>query len=460
VRLARILAAAVLGVPASAGAAPIELADTSESAWIFDDVDGSVQNANWFQRDPFLAAYGAIEDGFLAVHPDDSQFIVVYTTWSLPGGVGALYQSVANDVEGIGYEHIADLDPVIPAPIFDDTPGSQVQGFMHMNRCTNLVGGDPGGPDDTRISLVFGQELGHAWLAFVHVDAPGIDPRILLGRSDAHWNFYLHTAGSPVEGHGWTDNGDGTFTASKAEFFQFSDLDLYLMGLLPPEDVEPFFAVVEPSNCVDSALRGGECAPADAFQFEADSYTVSGTRVDLTVDDVIAAEGARNPAWPDAADRYDVSFLLIKRPDEMLGAEELAQLDAIVDRSVEVFDEQTRGLAAIRNRTRAAAPGTTGTNDDDGGESEGSAGDETQGSGSGTSTGASTTGIGSDGTSTDGDGDGEAEAGGGGCGCRSTPLSAPWAAILLLGLVRRRRVTGDGILQAATRRVDRPHRAR
>ena len=42
------------------------------------------------------------EDGFLAVHDDDSQFLIIYTTWDL-FGAGALYQSVANDVEGIGY---------------------------------------------------------------------------------------------------------------------------------------------------------------------------------------------------------------------------------------------------------------------------------------------------------------------------------------------------------------------
>jgi hypothetical protein len=438
VRASLVAAALVVGVGGSAGAAPIELVDTSESFWIFDDVDGSVENGNFFVRDPFLAAYGAIEDGFLAVHADDSQFIVVYTTWSLPGGVGALYQAVANDVEGIGYEHIAELDPVIPAPIFDDTEGSQVQGFLHMNRWTNYVGDDPGGTDDSRISLVFGQELGHAWLAFVHVDAPGIDPRILLGRSDAHWNFYLHSAGSPVEGHAWTDNGDGTFTASKTEFFEFSDLDLYLMGLLPPDDVEPFFAIVDPSDCIDSALPEGDCAPVDGFQFEADSYTVTGTRVDLGVDDVIAAEGARDPAWPNTPDRYDVSFLLIKRPGEMLGAQELAQLDAIVERSIEIFDQQTRGLAAVRNRTRDIPPATTGV-DDSGGEGGSESGDDTQGSGSGTSaggsgSGSSSTGVGSSGT----DGDGEAENGGGGCGCRSGAPPPWWAAILLLGVRRRR----------------------
>jgi MYXO-CTERM domain-containing protein len=445
-----LLTLALALAPSVAVAAPIELVDTSESFWIFDDVDGSVEFGNFFERDPFFTAYTAIEDGFLAVHPDDSQFIVVYTTWSLPGPVGALYQATSNDVEGIGYEHIADLDPVIPAPYFDDTPNSQVQGFLHMNRWTNYIGKDPGGTDDSRISLVFGQELGHAWLAFVHVDAPAIDPRILLGRSDAHWSFYLHTNGSPVQGHTWADNGDGTFTASKTEIFEFSDLDLYLMGLIPPEEVEPFFAIVGPSDCIDSAQRDGECAPPDAFQFEAETYTVTGTRVDLTVDDVIASEGARNPAWPDTPDRYDISFILIKRPEEELGPEERAQLDTIVDRSIEIFDAQTRGLAAVRNRTHEVPPVTTGNDDDS--DSEGSASDSDDTADASDTGGASNSGAatspgmsgGLQGTETDG----EAQAADpDGCGCRSD--GAPRGALLVLlalAIVRR-----DGIPRASSR---------
>ena len=441
------LAALVVAVPASATAAPIEFVEASESFWLFDDIDNTVEFGNFFTRDPFLAAYGAVEEGFLAEHPDDSQFLVIYTTWSLPGGIGALYQAVANDVEGIGYEHIAPLDAVIPEPIFDDTPNSQVQGFLHMNRWSNYVGKDPGGTDDQRISLVFGQELGHAWLAFVHIDTPAAGPRALLGRSDAHWSFYLDTNHSPIEGHAWTDNGDGTFTATKTDFFEFSDLDLYLMGLIPAEEVEPFFLITDPFNCIDSALENGECAPPNAHQFQADTYTVSGTRVDLTVDDVLASEGARDPAWPDAPDSYDVSFLLIKRPDEELGPEQLAQIDTIVDRSVEIFNAQTRGLAEVVNRTAAEGPpggdssGSDGGSDGSGGSSGDASTSGTSASGSGTGAGMSAsagmTGAPAD-TDTGGSGSGDGD---GGCGCRTTPSPAlPW--LLCLLLFGRRRLAG------------------
>ena len=165
---------------------------------VFDDVDGSVANANWFTREPFYAGYYAIEDGFLKVHPDDSQFIVVYSTFSLVQGVGAFYQSLANDVAGIGYKQAAELDAVIPAEFFDDTPNSQMVGMLHMNDWRNFILPGNTGINDEWISLVFGQELGHAWLSFVHATVDGLPPDSMLGRAKAHWNFYLDTGGSPA----------------------------------------------------------------------------------------------------------------------------------------------------------------------------------------------------------------------------------------------------------------------
>lgn len=358
-----LFAAGAALVPPVASAAPIELVEQREQFLLMRDFEGGLATANWFARDPFLEAFGEVEGGLLAVHPDDSQFIVMFTTFKLPAGIGALYQSVANDVEGIGYEHIAELDAVIPQAIFDDTPDSQVIGFLHMNEWTQYLGEDPGGVNDRLISLIFGQELGHAWLAFPHyLDAEGTDRSDILGRADAHWSFYLNSGGSPVEGHAWTDNRDGTFTAVKQDFYTFSDLDLYLMGLLPPQDVAPFFIIDDPHDCIDAASEDGSCAPPEAFRFQADQYRVSGTRRDLTVDDVIAAQGARLPAFPDAPTEYDVSFILVLGPGDVLDEGELALVDAIVERSIEVFNEQTRGLASVVNRT--AAPDTDDDDDD------------------------------------------------------------------------------------------------
>jgi MYXO-CTERM domain-containing protein len=310
-----------------------------------------------------------------------------------------------------------------------------------MNRWTQYLGDDEGGTDDTTISLVFGQELGHAWGSFVYYSqAGGPWATNLLGRSNAHWSFYLDSGGSPMQGHEWLDNGNGTFTAIKTDLYVYSDLDLYLMGLLPPEDVAPWFVLEDPYDCFDAAAGDDVCAPPQAFLFEAPTYTVGATRRDVTIGDVIAVEGPRMPAWPEAPNEFDVSFLLVKRPGEVLDAGELAAIDAIVARSIALFEVQTRGLGRVVNRTASE--------DWPGGET-GDTGDG--GSGGGTGEGATEGDAGSggpqDGTagdeSTAGDDAGQSD-GGEGCACTTGGTStnaAPWAGLLLVGAagLRRRR---------------------
>lgn len=445
-------ALALLSHAAPALAAPIELVDQRGEYWVFDDVDGSVENADWFSREGFLAGYQQVEDGLLAVHPDDSQFIIVYTTWSLPEGIGAFFQSMANDVHGVGFEHIAPEDPVIPEAYYDDTPNSQVYGFLNMNRWTQYLGSDPGGTDDTTISLIFGQEFEHAWGSFVYYSQDGGPwTTDLLGRSNAHWSFYVDSGGSPMQGHEWVDNGDGTFTAHHTDIYVYSDLDLYLMGLMPAEDVAPWFVLEDPYDCFDAAAGDNVCAPPTAFQFEAETYTVGATRRDVAIGDVIAVEGPRVPAFPEAQSEFDVSFLLIKRPGEELDAGELAALDVIVARSIELFEVQTRGLGRVINRTHSddppPPPGETGGADETGGGATAGGSGGFEGSGG--------SGAASDGTvgaseGTEGGSAGQSD-GTEGCACAaggSEGDASTWAGWLLLGAAglrrsarRRRRAT-------------------
>lgn len=447
-RLALATLTALLSTTALA--APIEFVEQRRNFMVFDD-DGTVEHANWFSRDGFYAGYNPLEEGFLAVHPDDSEFIIVYSTFDLVQGVGAFFQSLANDVHGIGYAQAAELDAVIPAEFFDDTPNSKFVGMLHMNNWRNFVQPASTELNDTWISLVFGQELGHAWLAFPYFDQGSGPEDKLLGRAQAHWSFYMHTGGSPVEGHKWTDNGDGTFTAAKLAQFEFSDLDLYLMGLMPPEEVAPWFIIEDPHDCIDSAADNMECPPPGAFQFKADQFRISGTRRDITIDDVIAAEGPRIPAYPDAPNAFNLSFLLIKRPGEVLCEEEYELIDKVIDRSLEMFQGQTRGRATLVNRTATADPIAPGVICDPSDTTGGTTGSDSTTSGDSDTNGdPTTTGKPADTTTTgepptsDSTGEPATASGTGGelepsgCGCQSVPRDMS-PALLLLALAGRRR---------------------
>ena len=312
-----------------------------------------------------------------------------------------------------------------------------------MNDWHNFLLPGNTGFNDTWISLVFGQELGHAWLSFVHADLGDGPSDKMLGRAKAHWSFYLHTDGSPVEGHRWTDNGDGSFTAAKLDKYQFSDLDLYLMGLMGPDEVEPWFLINDPHDCPDSALEDMACAQPEGHGFKAEQYRVKGTRQDITIKDVINVEGPRVPAYPDAPSEFDLAFLLIKRPGETLCDAELAAMDEIVARSIDTWVGQTRGRASIVNRTHVDTevdpgpacvdmPGETSTGNDGDSSSDdsGTSATPTTGDDPGTTGSAS----GSSESSDTGPQQGDT-----GCGCNQTPTS-PWLlSTLLLPLLRRRR---------------------
>ena len=355
-RLGLLALACALLAAARASADPITFVQQRENYLVFDDVNATVQSDTWGSRGAILDGWRALEQGYLAHHPDDGDFLIIYTTWRLTDAA-AFYQAMANDVTGIGYEHHS--DPTLPATTtFDDTPGSRFKGFLHMADFHAYMAAD-GTPDDEAISLVFGQELGHAWLATVYFDqGMGAGPQqTLLGRDASHWSFYLHTGGSPVEGNDWTDNGDGTFTARKLTTFQFSDLDLYLMGLVPPAMVRPFFLIENPTNCVDSALANMACAAPTGHQFRAAQYRVTGTKRVITIDDVIRAEGARAPAYPNAPSHYGVSFILVKRAGEQIPEADLVNLSHVVDRSVSLWVAQTRGFASLDIKTRGEVGG-------------------------------------------------------------------------------------------------------
>ena len=181
---------------------------------------------------------------FYRTHGDDFDSLVLFTNFESDldlVGVLAFAINVQNDVLGIGNPNRSEIFPQ-----FDHTSeyGSQgrLRSFLTM-KSLKVWEDDPlentFGPATSTLS-VLAHEFGHTWLAF-------IDPPVLLTRDRAHWNFFLHTSGSLLGGNDIQDNGDGTFTTLAPKDI-YSPLDLYLMGLLKPEDVPPTFLVTDPHD--------------------------------------------------------------------------------------------------------------------------------------------------------------------------------------------------------------------
>ncbi len=259
---------------------------------------------------------GSIEEAFYKKFEDDYQYLTVLLVRDL-GFFVAFYSPLANDVYGIGY------DDMWAGEVFDTTE-NQLDGFIFMN----YYGLWSQSPEVGR--YVFGQEFMHRWGSFVNIEKEGLDPDALLGRDTAHWSYFLQTPNSPMEGNVWADNGDGTWTTDNGGLSTYSDLDLYLMGFVGPEEVgEQTLLLVDEA---DADAAGVEPASTPEYL---DRYsgghniTLAGTPVPFTVDDIIAAEGERVPAAAESPRSFRMAFLVLVLSEDAFDDQIIADVDQV-----------------------------------------------------------------------------------------------------------------------------------
>jgi len=135
---------------------------------------------------------------------------------------------------------------------------------------------------------IWGQEVGHRFMVFLRARIGARSSDILLGRDCAHFHRFVDTQASVQDGFSWIDNNNGTFTKGE-DNKRYGNLDLYGFGLMPSDEVPPFFAIVdipgyEPPNC---SAYGSVRPPT--------GRVVQGRRQDITINDIIAANGVRTP---------------------------------------------------------------------------------------------------------------------------------------------------------------------
>lgn len=151
-----------------------------------------------------------------------------------------------------------------------------------------------------------GHEMGHRWGVSVSAKVNG--ENIVLG--PVHWTRGLQapvafpyqrpTEASAMGGGVWQDNRDGTFTQLDDDYYVpatgYSYLDLYLMGLISPSEVPDFFIL---KNLVPT---GKDSSGHPIFKAD---------RTNLTVQDVVAAEGPCVPDVDHSQRAFNTGMVLI-----------------------------------------------------------------------------------------------------------------------------------------------------
>lgn len=273
---------------------------------------------------------------FYETHEDAYDYLVIFNNLDVSAGDNALaYEmTLRNHVTGTGDEP-RDIGREFGSPY-------RLKAVINMGPLRQYPP-DPNGLVPGRILSrettlgILGHETGHLFLAYASIRDPR-DPRArpLLGRQLAHWSFVFNSEASLVEGNRIRDNGAGTsprfVTIGNTE--AYSPLDQYLMGFLPPEEVPPVFVV---RNATVAANR----APERGVAFD-------GERLEVRVEDIIAAEGRRTPDHTVAQRRFRLAFLLVVPKGADPSSEETRQALDKVDAIRRAFEEYFRTASGGR----------------------------------------------------------------------------------------------------------------
>jgi hypothetical protein len=269
----------------------------------------------------------ALTRAFYGAHGDVFDTLYIWTDFSFDNGPGFAHAfNVRNDIRGVGI------------PIFDRGrvfgSDSRLSSVITMG---NVADNNqwPADPDEHVVGLnsaisIVCHEQGHRWLSYVRFDAEHDIKDDLLGRDNSHWSFLADTRTNPegsfsslMEGNAWRDNGNGTFISIETAVNYFNSLDLYLMGLIPPDEVaEITYLTVDPA--LKPFLREG--SPRNGFALSAQRKTAN-------VDQIIVREGPRSPDAASAPKEFRIAFILLTESGK-----------APTDATVEKLDRYRRSL--------------------------------------------------------------------------------------------------------------------
>jgi MYXO-CTERM domain-containing protein len=279
----------------------------------------------------------AVTQRVVAAIGDNFQAITLWMTFDDQASMTAeAYEvPVKNEVQGLG-----------ELPVMDRSGLYGSTGVLRSVLNMKTVGLRAGETMDSWLPSLetWGQESAHRWLVFFDF----VDPRTgrvsdaLLGRQCSHYSRYVDTQGSVHDGFAWTDNGDGSFTWTEYSK-RYGNLDLYGMGLMAADEVPPFFLI----DGIDGYTYPPTCKSYQ-FTFRPPPTTIRGTKVPLTMDDIIAANGERNVSTGERQNYWREAEVILTAPTETITSPRVQMLVSRIEKARLFWEAWNR--QASRNR--------------------------------------------------------------------------------------------------------------
>jgi len=275
--------------------------------------------------------------------PDRVEFMTVFSTVPVDGPHLVYSSTVKNGDRGIGL------------PTFDQSElfgGKRLEHLVVMNDLA-FWSDDPGAPPRAKgyafaesTLAVLAHETGHRWLAHL---GDG------LCSGDGHWSYFLDSGASLMGGNRLRENPDGSFTSIGA-LETFAPLDLYLMGLLPPAQVAPFYVVDDAHGF--STTAGAPLAPLRPESRPQAGVTFRGERRGQSIQDVVAKLGPRSPEAASSR-AFHMLFVLVVPQGSQATPAELAKVDRVRRDFGPFFRQATDGRARMWTRVPSATTAPT-----------------------------------------------------------------------------------------------------
>ena len=298
---------------------------------------------------------GAIEKSaanfFYMGHPDIYDFLFIYTTFTptinMQQGIPIQYTVQGIAREGItGYGKPADWGSagkllgaarMVNIDMYPDDPDAAIStGALSPYQGMSTI-------------ELQAHEWSHYWLATMDFRKEGMTENHtgLRGWEDGannHWNADFMSGPSVMYGGDIVDNEDGTFTYTFSNPKKYGQLDLYTMGLIPPEEVGEMFFTCSSEN-IEECREGSASVP---IAKTAEPKTKSGLyKHVVTIDDVIRAMGERVPACEDSPKHFNIAFIIVSKFGVTPFPQQLQKLENIRVRFQEWFTWATGGRATV-----------------------------------------------------------------------------------------------------------------
>lgn len=274
---------------------------------------------------------------FISEHGNDYDFISLFTSEHLQ--FGALYSPQQNDTYGIGM------------PIFNNTQVSysELEGYLFMNGIFDYTGSQ-------HDALFFGQEVGHRWSSYVRRAGGGQD---MLGRDEAHWSFWMDTDNSTMEGNNWEvlSNNSNRWETNFDIPVGYSELDLYLMGFMDPDEVDPWLLIGNPSVISNPYDWGeGNIQPSTTPYYviqqyvdNGDSYpvVVQGSEITVEIEDVTSVNGSRSPDHTEAQRDFRMAFVIMHPDGEELSFDDYLVIEDTREQLAILWEDMVENRAEL-----------------------------------------------------------------------------------------------------------------